>query len=68
MILNKFSAIKENINKNLDIMIFTETKLGESFPFGNFLIPDYKQPYRLDITESKGCILVFIRDNLYNIY
>ena len=63
-IRNKFTAIKEDIDNNLDILIFSETKLGDSFPTGNFLIPGYKQPYRLDISESKGGILVFIRDDI----
>ena len=63
-IRNKCSAIRENINKNLDIIIFSETKLGASFPSGNFLIPGYKQPYCLDISKSKGGILVFIRDDI----
>ena len=35
-IRNKFTAIIEDINNNLDIIVFSETKLGDSFPTGNF--------------------------------
>ena len=63
-IRNKFTAIKEAIKNNLDIIIFSETKLGDSFPTGNFLIPGYKQPYRLDVSETKGGLLIFIRDDI----
>ena len=63
-IRNKFVAIKEATNNNLDIIIFSETKLGDSFPTNNFLIPGYKQPYRLDVTETREGILIFIREDI----
>ena len=63
-IRNKFIAIKEAINNNLDIIIFSETKLGETFTNSQFLIPGYKPPYRLDVSETSGGILVFIREDI----
>ena len=45
---NKFHDLVELIDGNIDIMVLTETKLDNTFPEKQFLIPGYKKPYRSD--------------------
>ena len=42
---NKFSSLAEIISNNIDILVIEETKIDESFPEGQFLIPGYKNIY-----------------------
>ena len=46
----------------MDILVIAETKLDASFPKNQFLIPGFKTPYRLDVSEKSGGLLVFVRD------
>ena len=43
---NKFDY--EQITGNIDILMISETKLGNSFPTGQFLINGYSEPFRID--------------------
>ena len=45
---NKFEILVSSIAVNLDILIISETKLDESFPVSQFLIPGFENPFRLD--------------------
>ena len=42
--------------------MLSETKLDSSFPEGQFLIPGYGTPYRVDRTFHGGGIMVFVRE------
>ena len=44
-------------------MIF-ETKLDESFPASQFLIPVFENPIRLDQSSSGGRIILYIREGI----
>ena len=52
------------IDENIDIICISETKLDDSFPASNFLIPGYSSPFRLDVSSTSGGILVFIKENI----
>ena len=52
------------IQDHIDILVIAETKLDVSFPKNQFLIPGYKTPYRLDVSDKSGGLLVFVRDCL----
>ena len=52
------------IGDNIDVIIFGETKLDNSFPNGQFKIPGYKTPYRLDVTARSGGLMVLISENI----
>ena len=41
-------------------MIFAETKIDSSFPTARFSAKGYHKPYRLDVSEKSGGILVYI--------
>ena len=44
----------------VDILILAETKIGASFPTALFSAEGYHKPYRLDVSEKSGGILVYI--------
>ena len=55
------------IENNIDILCIAETKLDKSYPKGQFTIPGYLAPYRIDgpyIHEASGGLLVFINENI----
>ena len=41
--------------------MISETKLDSSFPEGQFLIPGYSSPYRLDRNCRGGGIMLYVR-------
>ena len=49
-IRNKFGGLFSLILSHVDILPIAETKLDYSFPNSQFLIPNFHQPFRLDIT------------------
>ena len=55
---NKFDATKTIIKNNLDIIIFSETKLDDSYPTSQFIIDGYSKPFRLDRDSNGGGILL----------
>ena len=48
----------------VDILVIAETKLNGSFPKGHFIIPGFKELYRLDVSDKSGGILVFIKEHI----
>ena len=67
-IRNKFEALKAIVNGNLDILVITETKLDSSFPIGQFCIPGFSPPFRLDRNTTGlgvgGGILIYTREDI----
>ena len=63
-IRNKFEFLADAVMGNLDILKVTETKLDESFPTSQFIIPSFISPYRFDRTKDGGGILVYIREDI----
>ena len=52
------------IHGNLDILVITETKLDDTFPEKQFLIPGYKKPYRLDRNANGGGVMIYVREDI----
>ena len=63
-IASKFDAIKCFIPGNIDVMIFCETKLDDSYPTGQFLMDGFKKPFRLDRNAHGGGLLIYIRTDI----
>ena len=63
-IKNKFELLAEAVMGNVDILMATETKIDESFPTSQFIIPGFTSPYRFDRTNDGGGILVYIREDI----
>ena len=49
---------------NVDVLVISETKLDDSFPAGQFKIPGFASPFRLDRNQNGGGIIVFVRENI----
>ena len=43
------------------ILSIAETKIDASFPSAQFVLDGYHLPYRMDVTERKGGILVYVK-------
>lgn len=63
-IRNKLNAVRNLILENVDILCIAESKLDSSFPAGQFSVPGFKQPIRLDISDKSGGLLLYARDKL----
>ena len=61
---NKFELLAEAVMDSVDIFIVTETKIDESFPTSQFIIPGFTSPCRFDRTKDGGGILVYIREDI----
>ena len=61
---NKFEMLKDCIKGNIDILLISETKLGECFPIGQFQIEDFSTPYRKDRDKNGGGILLYVREDI----
>ena len=61
---NKFEALKEIINENIDILVITETKIDTSFPTQQFRMDGYNVPFRLDRTTDGGGILIYTKQHV----
>ena len=63
-IRNKLSDLQQVICDSVDILTIAETKIDYSFPTAQFRLANYHTPYRLDISNNSGGILVYIRSNI----
>ena len=63
-IRNKFDLLVHQIKGNVDVMVIPETKLDEYFSNGQFKIPGYALPFRLDHNQFGGDIMVFVREDI----
>ena len=60
----KLDAIKIIIPGNVDIMVFGETKLDDSYPMVQLLIDGFGKPFRLDRKAYRGGILIYVRSDI----
>ena len=56
--------LKDCIKGNIDILLISETKLGECFPIGQFQIEDFSTLYRKDRDKNGGGILLYVREDI----
>lgn len=59
---NKLSDLGFLIGELVDILSIGETKIDDSFPSSQLYLPNFKAPYRLDITSQSGGLLTFVRN------
>ena len=52
------------MKNKVGILTIAETKIDESFPSDQFLIDNYKIPYRLDKTKTSGGLLVYVLQDI----
>ena len=63
-IRNKFEMITEFIKGNVDLMLFSETKIDDSFPTSQFLISGFSSPFRRDRNACGGGLLFYVRSDI----
>ena len=61
---NKFESLQHMINKNIDVLLISETKIDSSFPSAQFHLEGHATPYRLDRNANGGGILLYIREDI----
>ena len=61
---NKFGSLQHIINHNIDVLLLSETKIDSSFPSLQVHLEGNATPYRLDINENSGGILLYIREDI----
>ena len=54
------------IEKNIDILVITETKTDSSFPNSQFIIEGFSMPYRWDRNSLGGGVIAYVRDDIPN--
>ena len=61
---NKFEPLQHIINKNIDVLLISETKIDSSFPSAQCHLEYYATLYRLDRNANGGGILLYIREDI----
>ena len=67
-IRNKLLGLFSVLQDDLDFLTIAETKLDSSFPNSQFLVKGYKPPFRLDVSDTSGGLLVYIKNGLSAIF
>ena len=57
---NKFDALVKQVSGNVDVLVSFKAKIVESFPEGQFKIPEFYIPFHLDRDRFGGGILVYV--------
>ena len=60
----KLDDIKTIILGNVDIMIFSETRLDLTYPMAQLLIEGFGKPFRLDRNAFGGGLLIYVRSDI----
>ena len=60
----KFEPLVSLVKEKVDILMVSETKLDDTFPFNQFEIEGYSQQFRLDRNCHGGGIIIYVRDHI----
>ena len=63
-IRNKFEMLCEFIHGNIDILLISETKIDDSFPTSQFMIPGFTTPFRYNRSCNGGGLLLYVREDI----
>ena len=63
-IRNKFDLLADAINRNIDVLLISETKIDSSFPDSQFQLSGFSCPYRRDRSGNGGGLMLILRDDL----
>ena len=56
--------LTNSVSEYIDILMISETKLGDTFPYALYHLKDFSNPYRVDRNSHGGRILVYVRNNI----
>ena len=60
----KFDSLAQKLTGNVDMLMISDTKLGNTFPEGQFLIKGFSKPYRIDRNCHRGGIMLYVRADI----
>ena len=60
----KFESLQHLINKNIDVLLISETRIDSSFLSVQFYLQGYATPNRIDRNANGGVILMYIREDI----
>ena len=60
----KIDATRSIMTGNVDIMVFSETKLDDSYPMAQLFIEGFGKPLRLDRNANGGGLLIYVRADI----
>ena len=63
-IRNKIDELASLVRGKVDILLITESKIDDSFPTNQFLIPGFSIPFRKDRNGNGGGILLYARNDI----
>ena len=63
-IKNKFDQLADLIKGKIDVLMLSESKIGDSFLDRQFFLDGYSTSYRLDRNRSGGGIMSFVRNDI----
>ena len=63
-IRNKFEFLSAQVKGNMDVLMVSETKIGNSFPVGNFSIDGSRTSDWLDRDSNSGGIMQYVREDI----
>ena len=61
---SKFDDIKFLIKENVDVAIFVETKIDDSYPNSQFMIDGFTEPFRFDRNRFGGGVIIYVREDI----
>ena len=64
--IRNFQFLSTQVKGNIDVLMVSEAKIGNSFPVGNFVIDGFSRPYRLDRGSNVGGIMLYVGENACN--
>ena len=56
--------LSDLVRGNVDVLFVCETKIDQTFPSSQFVIPGFTTPYRLDRTGNGGGVMLYIREDI----
>ena len=61
---DKIDAIRTIMTGDVDIMVFSETKLDDSYPMAQLCIEGFGKSLRLDRNANGGGLLIYVRADI----
>ena len=61
---NKFDQLKEIVLKYIDILVITKTKLDDTFPNAQFLVPGFSKTFRFYRNRKGGGVMIYVHKNI----
>lgn len=63
-IKNKFDLLSDKMKGNIDILMFSETKIDQSFLTSQFEIDGFDPPFQVNWNQKTGWSMLYIRKDV----